>query len=460
MSLRDELVNLLVPHGQEHLLDGWDSLNIAERQNLADQIQALDLKQLAQLHSDLSKPQTDSHDHQSITPMEFQMAADDSRRNYWVSTGEAILSQGQAAAFLVAGGQGSRLGFEGPKGAFDIGLPSHKSIFQLQAERLLRLGKLYGKPVPWCIMTSPLNHADTVAHFEAHQFFGLDSQFVRFFPQAMIPAMDTQGKILRESPGSLALVPDGNGGCFRALSRSGCLDWLSNLGVRFVFLYAVDNVLVKVCDPFFLGALASANDHKSASKVVPKRSAEEKVGIFAYRDGKPGVIEYSDLPASLRDMRGPEGHLVFDGGNIAVHLFRLEALRQLEHQPLPWHAAFKKVSFWTPQNGTVQPSEPNAWKFEQFLFDSFPILGSMLPFGVAREEEFAPVKNASGDDSPATARKMLGTYHRRWLARVHAHIQDGHLYEISPLLSYAGEGLDPSLFQEELGKGIRSFTEP
>ena len=459
MALREELYTLLEPHGQEHLLDGWDSLNIGERQHLANQIQALDLLLIKQLFADLSKPHIDESAHNSITPMDFSMAADDSRRNYWVSTGEAILSQGQAAAFLVAGGQGSRLGFDGPKGVYDIGLPSHKSIFQLQAERLLRLTRLYGKPIPWCIMTSPLNHADTVAHFEQHKFFGLDPQTLKFFPQAMIPAIDTNGKILRESAGSLALVPDGNGGCFRALSRSGCLDWLSSLGVRFVFLYGVDNVLAKVCDPFFIGALACANDQKSASKVVPKRSAEEKVGIFAFRDGKPGVIEYSDLPAALRDMRGPDGHLVFDGGNIATHLFRLDALRQLEHQPLPWHAAFKKVSCWTPENGISQPSEPNAWKFEQFLFDSFPILGSMLPFGVNREDEFAPVKNASGDDSPATARRMLGNYHRRWLERVNAPVQKGQLYEVSPLLSYAGEGLDPTLYQEQLGKGIRSFSE-
>lgn len=459
MSLRDELYVVLEPHGQEHLLDGWDTLNVAERQHLADQIQSLDLGMLRTLFQDLSKPVVDHAAHASISPMEFQLAAEDSRRNYWVSAGEAILAQGQAAAFLVAGGQGSRLGFEGPKGIYDIGLPSHKSIFQLQAERLLRLSRLFGKPIPWCIMTSPLNHVDTVAHFESHQFFGLDSQYIRFFPQAMIPALDTEGKILRESPGNLALVPDGNGGCFRALSRSGGLDWLSHLGVRFVFLYGVDNVLVKVCDPFFMGALACANDQKSASKVVAKRSAEEKVGIFAFREDKPGVIEYSDLPPALRDMRGPDGHLVFDGGNIAVHLFRLEALRQLEHQPLPWHAAFKKVPHWTPADGNRQPDSPNAWKFEQFLFDAFPILGSMLPFGVSREEEFAPVKNASGDDSPDSARRMLGSYHRRWLERIHAPLQSGQLYEVSPLLSYAGEGLDSAMFQEEHGKGIRSFPE-
>jgi len=394
-----------------------------------------------------------------LSPMPFHLASDDPRREMWMLAGEEILRHGQAAAFLVAGGQGSRLGFDGPKGAFDIGLPSHKSIFQLQAERLLHLEQRFGKPVPWCIMTSPLNHADTQAHFEEHGYFGLQRDWVRFFPQGMICALDTQGHALRESSSRLALVPDGNGGCFRALAQSGALDWLSSLGIRFVFLYGVDNILAKVCDPLFLGALASNGQLPSASKVVHKRSANEKVGIFALRDGKPGVIEYSDLPDSLRELRNPDGSLTYDGGNIATHLFRIEALRKLQNQPLPWHAAFKKVAYYDETGKTIQPEAPNAWKFEQFLFDAFPILGAMLPLGVSREEEFAPVKNASGDDSPESARRMLGTLHRDWLKAAGVPVRSDRLYEISPLLSYAGEGLSTEVFIAELSKGILEFTD-
>jgi UDP-N-acetylglucosamine/UDP-N-acetylgalactosamine diphosphorylase len=307
-------------------------------------------------------------------------------------------------------------------------------------------------------MTSPLNHVETIAHFEENQFFVLNQQMICFFPQAINAAMDTQGRELREAPDRLALVPDGNGGCFRALSRSGCLDWLASHGVRFIFLYSVDNVLVKICDPFFLGALACTPDMQSASKVVSKRSADEKVGIFAFRNGKPSVVEYTDLPPALRDAKTTEGGLQFDGGNIAVHLFRLEALRKLENKPLPWHAAFKKISFWTP-DGISQPAEPNAWKFEQFLFDAFPILGSMIPFGVEREDEFAPVKNATVNDSPASARKMIGELHRNWLTRAKSPVAPNTLYEISPLLSYAGEGLDGAMLESRLGTDIWSFQE-
>lgn len=441
---------------QQHLFSALSQLPLPERQQLNDDISSQDFEQLAHLMNTVAgQAETPQGE---LAPMPFHLASDDPRREIWAATGEAVLRNGQAAAFLVAGGQGSRLGFEGPKGAYNIGLPSGKSIFQLQAERLLHLERRYGHAIPWCIMTSPLNHADTVAHFEQHQFFGLQSDKVRFFPQGMICAVDSAGRALRESPARLALVPDGNGGCFRALAQSGTLDWLAEQGIRFVFLYGVDNVLAKVCDPLFLGALASDGRTPAASKVVHKRSASEKVGIFALRAGKPGVVEYSDLPDSLRDLRNEHGELVFDGGNIATHLFRLDALRKLQDQPLPWHAAFKKVA-WCDEAGVIhQPSEPNAWKFEQFLFDAFPILGTMLPVGVAREEEFAPVKNADGDDSPASARHMLGTLHREWLKAAGAPVRADRLYEISPLLSYAGEGLSAELFSAEIGKGILEFS--
>ena len=440
---------------QQHLFAALSQLPPPERQQLADDIASQDFELLAHLmQTATSPPEPPTGD---LRPMPFRLACDDPRAEFWTETGHAILSEGQAAAFLVAGGQGSRLGFDGPKGAFQVGLPSGKSIFQLQAERLLNLERRLGKAIPWCIMTSPLNHQATVEHFEQHHYFGLAPDKIRFFPQGMICALDAEGHALRESPSRLALVPDGNGGCFRALAQSGSLQWLQDQGVRFVFLYGVDNILSKVCDPLFLGALANDRSMSSASKVVNKRASTEKVGIFALRDGKPTVIEYSDLPDTLRDQRQENGDLAFDGGNIATHLFRMDALLQLQDTPLPWHAAFKKVAWCDPQGTLHQPSAPNAWKFEQFLFDAFPLLGTMLPVGVLREEEFAPVKNAEGDDSPASARHMLGTLHRHWLEAAGVAVKPHRLYEISPLVSYGGEGLSPVVFEAELGKGILEF---
>lgn len=442
----NELIAKLSPFGQEHLLSSWNALSPSEKDSLATQIHSLDLPLLKDLHQ--LAVQGISHDSQDqqIEPLPFRMVYEDPRQEYWFEAGKAALRAGQVGAFLVAGGQGSRLGYEGPKGAYNIGLPSQKSIFQYHAERLLRLKTLYGIQAPWCIMTSPLNHDATIQHFAEHSYFGLEKDRIRFFSQAMLPALDPQGKVLLESPEKIFLVPDGNGGCFRALSSSGALDWLSSLGVRYLFLTGVDNVLVKVCDPVFIGALATQNEFASASKVVRKAYPEERVGIFAMQNGKPGVIEYSDLPTSLRDQSNADGSLRFDGGNIAVHLFRMESLRKLEDKPLPWHVAQKKVG-----------SCPNAFKFEQFLFDAFPVLGSMLALGVDREEDFAPVKNAEGNDSPATARRLIGKLHRRWLMESGCKLSMDHFYEISPLLSFGGEDLNPTLFANELGKSILEF---
>lgn len=449
MSVSQELKSFLSPVHQEHLLEGFENLSKTEQEILAQEIRSQDfdfINHLYRKHSPSSEALP--WEEFSFFPMPFSLAEEDSRREMWEETGNLLLERGEVAAFLVAGGQGSRLGFEGPKGAFDIGLPSGKSIFQIQAERLLHLSNRAGKPIPWCIMTSPLNHEATVEHFETHQFFGIPRESIRFFPQGMICALDENGKALKSSPEHLALVPDGNGGCFQALARSGTLAWLIEKGIRYVFLYGVDNILVKVCDPLFIGSLAGDTQSMSASKAVEKRTAEEKVGVFGYKNKKPAVIEYSDLPAELRDQKFPDETLAFNSGNIAIHLFRIEALKKLQSSPLPWHAA-RKTAF----------GHSNLWKFEQFLFDAFPILGSMKLFGVSRENEFAPVKNSNGNDSPYSARQMLGKLHRYWLQKSGVAVKKGKLYEISPRLSYAGEDLSPAVFERELGKDILEFDE-
>ena len=450
LSVHQNILN----HNQNHLLDNLCRLSLDQKNDYEQELFELDLVLLEELFSQTQN--TAASTEGEITPLDFELALENPKYSQWLQKGEELIAQGAVGAFLVAGGQGSRLGFDGPKGIYSIDLPSQKSLFQLQAERLLNLEKRYGRPIPWCIMTSPLNHQATVDFFENHNFFGLNPGLVKFFPQSMIPALDVNGKILRSGPANLALVPDGNGGCFRALAQSGALDWFSSFGVEYVFLNSVDNALVKVCDPAFMGALA-LEDSLSASKVVSKANAQEKVGIFAYHNGNPMVIEYSDLDTQMREATQGD-KLVYDGANIAVHAFSMKALRQLEAHPLPWHNAFKKVDFWDPQQGFVKPEAPNAWKFEQFLFDAFPILGQMLAYGVLRNSEFAPVKNATGDDSPASARKLLGQLHRQWLQEAGGQINDALLYEIAPELSYGGENLNAEKIAAAMGQSILSFS--
>ncbi|MCQ2101860.1 MAG: UDPGP type 1 family protein [Fibrobacter sp.] len=442
----ENLIDVLKNNGQADLAAHLESLSGEARAHLERDIASQDWAELAALHAEKSTASLSDNVSADLQPMPFKIAADDLRYDFWKESGEILLGKGQVAAFLVAGGQGSRLGFEGPKGMFDIGLPSHKSLFQLQAERLQNLAAQVGHPIPWCIMTSPLNHEATVNFFTEHNFFGMDRQNIRFFEQGTICALTPDGKAVLDGEDHLALVPDGNGGCFRALAQSGTLAWLIERGVRYVFLYSVDNALCRICDPAFIGALANEGRSMSASKVVPKAGPNEKVGIFAFQNKKPGVVEYSDLPEEYRDMRNADGSLTFDGGNIAVHLFKVEGLRKLQTSKLPWHTARKTVC-----------NIEKCWKFEQFLFDSFPQLGSMLPFGVIREEEFSPVKNAEGNDSPKTARIMIGTLHKEWLQKAHCEVKADKLYEISPTLSYAGEGLSRRVFERELGKSILEF---
>jgi UDP-N-acetylglucosamine/UDP-N-acetylgalactosamine diphosphorylase len=444
----ENIIETLNAVGQQELAARLESLSGDARKNLERDILSQDWEELKALYAEKSSASLEDNVSSNLKPMPFKIAVDDLRYDFWKETGEILLGKGQVAAFLVAGGQGSRLGFDGPKGMFDIGLPSHKSLFQLQAERLLNLSARVEHPIPWCIMTSPLNHEATVNFFTEHDFFGYARENIRFFEQGTICALDPNGKAIVDENNRLALVPDGNGGCFRALSQSGTLAWLVEKGVQYVFLYSVDNALCRICDPAFIGALAAEGRSLSASKVVHKASAQEKVGIFALQNNKPGVVEYSDLPENYRDMTNPDGSLTFDGGNIAIHLFKIAGLRKLQTSRLPWHTARKTVC-----------GIEKCWKFEQFLFDAFPLLGSMMPFGVLREEEFSPVKNADGNDSPKTARNMIGRLHREWLRKAHVAIDPKKLYEISPTISYAGEGLKQSVFDREIGRNILEFEE-
>ena len=443
-----DIIETLKAAGQLELIAKLESLTGEARTRLERDIASQDWNELKALHAEKSTASLEDNVSADLKPMPFKIAADDLRYDYWKETGEILLGKGQVAAFLVAGGQGSRLGFDGPKGMFDIGLPSHKSLFQLQAERLQNLAARVEHPIPWCIMTSPLNHEATVNFFTEHNFFGYARENIRFFEQGTICALDPDGKAIVDENNRLALVPDGNGGCFRALAQSGTLAWLIERGVRYVFLYSVDNALCRICDPAFIGALASEGRSMSASKVVHKAGANEKVGIFALQNGKPGVVEYSDLPEQYRDMTNPDGSLVFDGGNLAIHLFKTEGLRKLQTGKLPWHTARKTVC-----------GIEKCWKFEQFLFDAFPLLGTMMPFGVIREEEFSPVKNAEGNDSPKTARTMIGRLHCEWLRKAHVEVNPNKLYEVSPTISYAGEGLSRRVFERELGRNILEFDE-
>lgn len=312
--------------------------------------------------------------------------------------GLELIAGGRTAAVTMAGGQGTRLGYSGPKGCFDIGVGM--SLFELQARRIAALSPA----LPWYIMTSEENHGATEAFFAEHAFFGLKN--VSFFTQGMLPSVTPDGIPLLSGPDTLALSPDGNGGVFAALLEKGVLDDMRARGVEFVFFCGIDNALARVCDPLFLG-FAKASGLEGASKSVLKTDPEEKAGAFCLRNGKPGIIEYSELPPELRYARDASGALCYGDANIVAHIITLSALRRICGQGLPLHAAYKKVPYFDG-SGKVEPASPNACKLEAFIFDAFSRLDGMAVMRVEREREFAPVKNLTGADSPETAMALIG----------------------------------------------------
>ncbi len=333
--------------------------------------------------------------------------------------GEAALRAGRVAAFTVAGGQGTRLGYDGPKGTFPVTPVTGKTLFQVFAEKLLAAGRRYGRPLHWFIMTSHQNHAATEAFFKEHRCFGLDPARVHFFRQGRMPAVGFDGKILLETKGSLALSPDGHGGSLRALDRSGALDLMQREGIDTLSYFQVDNPLVRAIDPTFIG-WHLLRGSEMTSKMVPKAYAEEKVGHFCAQDGKLVVVEYSDLPMAMQKEIDAAGRLRYVAGSIAIHLLDREFIRRMaraggEVAALPFHRADKKIPTIDASGAPVKPVKANGVKFELFVFDAKPFAKNPLVIETGRADDFSPVKNADGLDSPQTCRDDQRRQFARWL---------------------------------------------
>ncbi|KAL7454384.1 hypothetical protein ACHAWC_006026 [Mediolabrus comicus] len=362
--------------------------------------------------------------------------------------GMKAVENGQVAALLLAGGQGTRLGFNGPKGMYDIGLPSGKTLFEFMAERIKKLAQLSGrgdKAIPFYIMTSPLNHKVTTEYFAKHDNFGID---VHFFPQGTLPALTPEGKMILETPTSLAVAPDGNGGIYPAMVKHGIIADMKSRGIKYIHAFGVDNALVKPADPTFVGYCIS-NNADCGNKVLWKTSPGEKVGVVASKGGKPCIVEYSDISKEMSERRGEDGRLVFGAGNICNHFYTLDFLENVVVPNLGnmYHVARKKIPFYdASKKETVKPTENNGIKLESFIFDVFPLSVSMAVLDVERKDEFAPVKNPPGtdSDSPDTARMLFSNVAKDWLSKAGAILvgdTESDLCEVSPLTSYNGEGL-------------------
>ena len=447
-ALQDRLAGI----GQSGVLRFYDVLDEAGKARLDAQIAALDTASLPDLIEGYvkNKPKVDLPS--DIKPVKaYPHSADTDEYKNAKARGEELLRQGKVAAFLVAGGQGTRLGYEGPKGEYPVTPVKKKPLFQVFAEQLTAVGRAYGKPVPWYIMTSEANDAATRAFFEKHNYFGLDKSLVRFFPQGMMPAFDAKtGDLLLASRDSLALSADGHGGSFRALRNSGALDDMKTRGIEHLSYFQVDNPIIKIIDPLFLG-LHDLTGSEMSSKTITKAGPLEKVGNFCVGDGKTQVIEYSDLPESLAKQTDANGQRTFDAGSIAIHALRVSFVDRLtapgSDLKLIWHRADKKVPFVNDSGETTKPTEPNGVKLEQFVFDAIPLAANALIYTTKREDEFSPVKNAEGNDSPATCTRDQIRLFARWLEAAGVSVPrkpDGEpdaVIEISPLFARNAEEL-------------------
>ncbi|HEV7299116.1 MAG TPA: UDPGP type 1 family protein [Tepidisphaeraceae bacterium] len=442
MTLRDSLSAI----GQDQVFRFFDSLDAAGKQKLTSQLEALDPQYVKHLAETQVKTKAALDLPKEIKPVTaYPNKPDAKHRGLYADAerrGRELLRAGKVAAFLVAGGQGTRLGYDGPKGEYPVTPVKDKPLFQVFAEQLIAHGREFSKAIPWYIMTSDTNDAATKAFFEKHDYFGLDRANVVFFVQGMMPAFAFDGTMLLAEKDSLALSADGHGGSLRALAKTGALADMRKRGVEHLSYFQVDNPLVHVIDPLFIG-LHDLTGSEMSSKAIPKANALEKVGNFVIGDGKTQVIEYSDLPESLAVQTNADGSLKFNTGSIGIHALRVsfvEALNADGQLKLPWHRAEKKVPFVDASGNVVKPEKPNAVKLEQFVFDAIPLAKNAIVYTTERAEEFSPVKNADGVDSPATSRRDQSRRAARWLIESGVEVPQKYgepdaAIEISPLFA-------------------------
>ena len=406
-----EIRETLKKYGQEHLLNGYEKLDEKTQKKLIEQIKNTDFALIKSLYEHTAKE--DKKSDEKVEPIDYldKYKLKD-KFKYYEEIGQKAIKQGKLAAVTMAGGQGTRLGHNGPKGTFDIGLDTHKSLFELLSENIKNEAKKYDIVVPWFIMTSDENNEATVQFFKEHKYFGYElNKNIFFFKQGKLPMVDTEGKILIGENGLIKEAADGHGGVYESLVKSKMIDKMKELGVEWIFIGGVDNCLVRMVDPVLMG-LAIYKNVTGAGKSVVKANPKEKVGVFCKKNGRPNVIEYSEITDEMAEAKDEAGELLYGESHILCNLFNIEAVERMGSNPLPYHSAFKKATYIDKDGNVVVPDSPNAYKFEAFLFDAFGELDDMVILRVKREEEFAPVKNATGVDSPETARELYNNLHK------------------------------------------------
>lgn len=408
-----EAEKLLEENRQDSVLRVLKKLPEDKKEKLAQEILDLDFEQLKRLYKETQEtPEIleKKLDHMNYVD-KYKLSPE--KTNQYTQLGEDIIKNGNYAVVTMAGGQGTRLGHKGPKGTFKIDVePEPKYLFQILAENLEEANKKYGIVIPWYIMTSTENDKETEEFFKKHNYFGYPQNSVKFFTQGNLPLLFTNGSLVLDKDYNIKIAADGNGCIYKSMKKAGILDEMKKNNIKWVFIGAVDNALLNMVDPILIG-LAIDEKHEIASKSIPKNSPKERVGVFCKANGVPSVIEYSELPEEMAEMRDEDGELLYGEAHIMCNLYTLEALEKIAEIDLPYHVANKKTDYMNEDGEYIEVTEPNAYKFEAFIFDAFNYFDDMSILRGRREEDFAPVKNKEGNDSPETARKLYNDYHSK-----------------------------------------------
>jgi UDP-N-acetylglucosamine/UDP-N-acetylgalactosamine diphosphorylase len=439
----NSFLDFLKAHNQGHIVDHLNKLPSNKQSKLIKNSTNLDLDLVFRLHKECCEAKSVLSLAGEIKPTRvIPIPETPNEKKYQRDAhcvGESLISQGKVAALIVAGGQGVRLGHNQPKGTFPISPIMNKTLFQLFAEQVKALSVRYNTRIPLLIMTSYENHDDTVVFFNSFDFFGLAKENVHFFQQGMLPTITPGGQLLLKDETNLFTNPDGHGGSLRALYTSGLLDLLIKQGISELFYCQVDNPLVKIADPVFLGYHSFANAECS-TKTVRRKKIEEKVGVYVFLNEKDTILEYSDFGGKHMEALDEDGSILYWAGNTAIHILNLAFIKSLNDHgfALPYHCANKEVETLN-SDGSAKSVE--VWKFETFVFDAIQLAARTCCMEVDRSEEFSPVKNKSGPDSPSTARESMINLHKNWLRDAGVNLPSGLKVEVSPLFALDKEEL-------------------
>ena len=410
MDREKEAIDKLKEYGQNHIVNILEKLDETKKQELIEQINKIDFHQMMELYQNTKKEIEFKESKIEPVPYLDKAKLTKEQREEFDKLGEEVVKNNQYAVVTMAGGQGTRLGHTGPKGTFKLDVYGKgKYLFEILADNLQEANKKYGVVINWYIMTSKENNADTVEFLEKNNYFGYDKNKVTIFKQSELPLVDTEGKFLINKEYKIKEASDGNGGTYSSLRASGCLADMKEKGIKWVFIGSVDNALLKMIDVTLLG-MAIKKGVQIASKSVAKANSQERVGVFCKMNNHPKVIEYTELPERMAEEVDSDGELKFGESHIMCNLYTIDAIEKISKEPLIYHTAFKKNSYIDENGKEVIPTEPNSYKFESFIFDAFELFDDIAILRGKREDDFAPVKNKEGVDSPKTAKELYEKY--------------------------------------------------